>query len=259
MTTRTHKFKLPSGVECEVQELKGKHQRILTEQSNETHSSKLDKILADLIVSIGDRGNVDVAFVQKMLASDRKKSLVEARQFTMDFETSFDFTYDYVDANGKKQDYPLHIELDEGFPTKPLMVIDEEKGMIEAAYENYDDIQRAIKITLPSGTEVEFDLLDGKGEELAMKTKKAARSSHTALTMRRPRYYSDGTPIQLNLDNLSYRDIEALRKAIKELEGQVDTEIMFEHPESELKSPNEKDVVLDVLGVIAFFFPSEAI
>lgn len=260
----THIFKLPSGVECEVKEMTGKHQRILTEQKNKKMGDNLNELLADVIVRVGTNASIDLDFVKSMLACDRKKALTEVRQFTMDFDPVFKFTYDYTDQNGAKQKHPLEIDLSGGFPTTTVKVENKEGVLVDADFKEYADITREVKVTLPkSGKQVVFNLLDGKGEQIGVSTAKNARSSHTSILMRNPREFhktaNDTVPVQLNLDNLAIKDLEFLRKSIKEREGQVDTEIMFEHPEAESKPANEREVVVDVLGVLAFFFPSEAI
>jgi hypothetical protein len=136
--------------------------------------------------------------------------------------------------------------------------------MVDANYQEYSEIVKEYDVVLPrSGQRVRLKLLDGTGEMAASATKKSERSSHTPILVRNPRYFqkteNGEVPIMLNLDNQSVLDIEFLRKTIREREGRVDTQIMFEHPEAETKVGAEKEVVIDVLGVMAFFFPSEAI
>lgn len=261
----THVFKLPSGVECEVKGMVGKHQRILTEKQNSDSNDNLNKVLADVIVRVGSNKDINEQFVKSMLSCDRKKALVEVRQFTMDFETSFEFNYDYKDSNGQKQNYPLTLDLTDGFPVKPLIIVEGDK-VKEADYTEYSDIQRDIELVLPkSGMKIVFSLLDGKGEDIGSRTAKGNRSSHTAIKMRNPRELKESKnsgeiiPIQLNLDNLPFKDIEYLRATIKEIEGRVDTEFMFEHPEADFQPLGQRDVVIDIISQKAFFFPSEAI
>ena len=268
---QTHVFTLPSGVECEVKDLTGKHQRILTEQKNKKLGENLNEVLADCIVRVGEEKNITLEFIEKMLAADRKKALVEIRQFTFDYEPVFKFKYEYLsgeNGNEQKKEQEMEIalskqETDEegqtktvikGFPTKPYY----------KQWKEYKDIEKEVIITLKkSGKEVVYRMLDGQGEQVGMMTKKAERSTHTALRMRFPREFvttsSGKTPIQLDLDKLPLKDIEQLRASIKEHEGQVDTEFRFMHPEAELKDSSEKEVIVDILSVLAFFFPSEAI
>lgn len=261
----THIFRLPSGVECEVSEFVGKHQKLLTQQGKKTHNEKLSELLADVIVRVGTVTEIDTDFIDTMLACDKKMALVEARQYTLGFEDFFTFHYKYTDKEGNKAVHEHDIPINEGkFPFSPVMV-DQDGKLVPAAYEEYSDIQKDIFMTLPRSKEdIRFTMLDGRGETIGAATTKNNRSSHTALEMRRPVWFKkkeggQPTPIKINLDNMSFVDIEALRKRIQEVEGRVDTEIMFEHPESEVKPQSEKEVVIDVLGTPAFFFPSEAI
>lgn len=262
----THIFKLPSGVECEVTELTGKQQKILTEQNSKTHNEKLAEMLASVIVRLGTSFKPDAKFVQEeMLACDVKFALTEVRQFSLDFEATFGFTHTYKDAEGVKQTAEIEEDVPEGrFPFTPVkkLVGDD---LVDADYSEYAEIEKDITITLPRSQKVvRFTMLDGKGTSIGSKTRKTDRSSHTTLAMRRPVYFEESSkgnqvPIQLNLDTLALKDIEFLRSSIKKYEGQVDTEIMVERPDSETRSPNNREMVVDVLSVTSFFYPSEAI
>lgn len=261
----THVFKLNSGVECEIKFLVGKHQRWLTEQDGVDFSTKLNKVLADVIIRVGSKKDIDVDFVTNMLSVDRKKALVELRQFSLDFEIEFDFNYEYIsEIENEKKVEPLTLDISSGFNEVPLKVLIDSE-VVEAPYKEYSDINTKQTITLPkSGKKVTFSLLNGVGEKIAMKTPKKERSSHTAIMMRRPTEEhiggkGDSVQIQLNLDDLGLKDIEFLRASIKEAEGSIDTEYMFEHPEAELKPQEEKEVVIDLINTMAFFFPSQAI
>lgn len=265
MSKPTHIFKLTTGVECEVTELTGKHQKLLTEQNNKSHNDKLAEMLADVIVRVGTKKDIDTEFVKAMLSADQKKILCEVRQFTLDFDPNFVFTYKYTDNKGAKQEHVIEIPISEGFNSEPTKKVLEDGTLGDADYTEYSEVQKEVFMTLPrSGEKIRFTMLDGRGEEIGSATNKNKRSSHTVIAMRNPVYFKEGSnkkmiPIKLNLDNLAYKDIEALRSKIKEVEGKVDTEIMFEHPEAQYKAADEKEVVVDVLGTVAFFFPSEAI
>lgn len=261
---RTTTFTLTSGVECEVAEFTGLHQRILTEQTHKQLGDNLIEMLVHTIVRVGEITKPDIteAFVVSMLSSDRKHILVQARQFTMDFEEKFTFKYPYTDSNNIKQEHELEIDLKDGvFGFKPTKQQCKTYAEVLAA--------KQIVIELPkSNKKVRYTLLDGDGERIANNIKKKNRSSHTAILMRNPQYLEvrgaagNEMPIKIensDLDKMAIKDIEFLRTSIKENEGQVDTEIMFEHPEADKLPKNEKEVTIDLLGQVAFFFPSEAI
>lgn len=273
MSTQTHIFKLPSGPECEVTELTGKHQELLTIQSSKSHTERLTELLADCIVRVGSERNITPEFVNAMLSGDKKKALVEIRQFTLGFQNSFSFTYEYLDSEKKKKTHEVVVDLDEKgeFPFRTMKIekeVQKEDGtttveLVDANFTEYDEVlaHKKVSLVLPrSGQEIQFTMLDGKGELIGSKTSKKDRSSHTLLKMRQPVYFhkkengKDTVPIQFDLNRAAYMDLEALRKKIKEVEPDVDTEVMFEHPEE-----GYKDEVVDILSVVAFFFPSEAL
>lgn len=257
----THTFKLPSGVECELSELTGKQQRILTEQNKKPHNEKLAEMLASILVRIGTKVNVDEKFIKEdMLICDRNAALVEARQFSLDFEKEFVFMHTYKGADGAKHEVEISEDIPDGrFPMHAVKKLNDKKKFVPANYAEYSDIEKHITIELPrSKKKVRFTLLDGTGEKIGVSTSKTSRSSHTPIKMRIPVYFEKKEkggeiPVSLNLDSLPIKDIEYLRKQIKEYEGRVDTEIIFDHP------VEDKNEVLDVISAVAFFFPSEAI
>ena len=272
----THKFKLTSGVECEVKEYTGAQQEILTKQDGRPHTDKLADMIRSILVRIGSRTDFTLDFIKNdLLGSDKKHILTESRQFSLGHQNAFELPFKYVDQNGIEQTEPVNVNLpDAKFPVVPLkveQVIDEktgEKGLIAATYTEYEDIVRKDRITLAkTGIEVEWTLLDGKGERIGFAKKKKERSTNTLIEMRRPVYFelkTDGqTPVPISLSHklssLPLSDIEQLRKRIKDVEGDVNTEVVFEHPEADSKAANEKIVRIDVLNEVVFFFPSGAI
>jgi hypothetical protein len=268
MEKLTHVFKLTSGVECEVTELGGRQQRLLTEQGSKSHTEKLNEMLASIVVRVGSKTEITPSFIESMLSGDKKKILVEARQFSLGFQKQFELLYPYVDSNGVKQEETLNIPLEEGFPETSVKILDVDfegkESLVPANYSEYSDVQVKYKTVLPrSKTLVELEHLTYKGEKWASSLGKKQRSSHTLIEMRFPVYFkkteNDEVKIKLNLDDLSLQDIEHLRKVIKAMEGEVGTEVMFEHPEAAIKGEADKYVKLDVLSTVGFFFPSGAI
>ena len=89
----------------------GKHQRILTEQKNKKIGENLNEVIEDVLVRVGSVTTIDSKFVENLLAADRKKILTECRQFTMDFDPEFKFTYDYLAKDKSKQKYLESLDL----------------------------------------------------------------------------------------------------------------------------------------------------
>ena len=251
-TTATTVFTMPSGVECEVREMTGKEQRLLTEQDGKKFAAKLNDVLRNIIVRVGNKTHLTDEDITTLLSEDRKCILWNARMFSVG-EDKFTFEYKYIDKDRKEQVLPLEVDLNDEQPDKPY----------KKQWSSLETIEKKVLITLPRcGKKVQFTMLDGLGEGVGASTKKSELSSHTPIYMRCPVEFmptQDGkteTPLKLNLDKLSLVDIEFLRSSIAEHEGKFHTELRFEHPEAELKGPSEKFVVTDLLGEMAFFFPS---
>lgn len=272
MAEETKQFTLLSGVEAEIKMLSGKHQRMLTERKNKKHTDNLNDMLVDLLVRVGDNHNVDEDFVKSMLSADRRKCLVVARQFSLEIEPDetlpkndeynqlardskiFNFDWAYLDNNGEKQKSEQSVDLSDGFP----------EHKYKEQFTNYTELRKTVEVVLPQGKiKARFKMLDGWSEELAANLKKDEQSSHTTLIMRNVQIEHQASKekvwIQADLDRMSLINIEYLRKKIKEYEGRIDTEFMFMHPEADTKPQNEKEVVVDLLSVTAFFFPSQAV
>lgn len=250
MKLNTHTFIMPSGVEAEVTELLGKHQRMLTQQlKGESHLDRLNKVLADVLVRVGSKKGITLETVEGMLTEDRRACLVAARQYTMDFEPIFHYTFQWEGANGQETiEIPVRVGEDGSFPVKPMA----------KQYAEDSEIERVVEIVLPkSQLKVKYHLLDGKGEKVLAHSKKSERSSHTLLQARRIQYFNEeaGTWVSLNLDKVGLKDLDFIRQSVKDSEGKIDTEIRFEHPAYEELGLQDKYVVVDLLSSINFFFP----
>lgn len=249
----THTFKLLSGVEAEVREMTGEHQEILTKKiKGENASTRINKLLSKVLVRVGTNTNITMDFINNMLTQDRRFALSMARQFSMDFEEEFNYTFK-LDSGGI-HDEPVTIA-DGIFPHTPM----------PDQYEEYDQVVTEFETTLPkSNIRVKYNLLDGKGEAIGANIKKSDRSSNSLLKMRRIRYWEqpegkDGMWISLNLNKIGIKDLAFLREEIKSKEGSVDSEIKFEHPEWESGGSDEQFIVIDLLTTINFFFPSGSV
>lgn len=262
-------IKLNSGVEAGIKEMVGKHQRILTKTDGRSMTSKLDEILLDCIVYLGDTKALSIQDIQNMLTCDKEKALIEIRHLTMGADEPFEFTFEYLSEKTKKKEkYHLKVEFDpededKGFPVTLVKRYNKKAELVTANYKNYSDIQKDFEFEMKSsGKIVKFSMLDGNGEKRGEQIKKNDRSSHSPLIMRNPRELrenktSDGkvtkTYISLNLDKTSFKDLKQLREEIYKVEGRVDKELAFNHPET------HEAVYQDILGTVAFFFPSEKI
>lgn len=260
----THIFTLPTGIECEIRELDTSHQELLTgNDKSKTHIVKLEEVIHDITVRVGSVINPTKEFIENMLACDKKKILVEARNFSMDFE-DFVFVYEYKDKDGNKKEQTFNFPIsEESFPTvsvKKLVGSD----WVDANYKEYTEVEKTVNTTLPrSGTDVQFTMLDGKGERIAATYTKKTITSSTPIVIRRPVRFElskdqKKIPIQISVSKLPLRDTEHLRSLIRKVEGDVDTTITFDRPEDDVTGDTSV-IQMDIIQTTAFFFPSGAI
>lgn len=255
----THVFKLITGVECEVKEFTGKHQRLLSEAGK--GNSQMVKVLADVVVRIGSNVDVTEEDIEKMLSGDRKKLLVEVRQFSLDFPKEFQFEFEYKDVDGQKQTESMVCSLE--LPERKYRTIEPDGSYKEVNCTEYSEVPRNVLTTLPrSGAKVRMHWLDGKGENALTKIKEEDLNINTLVDARRPeelvtKQGSNGEiPVRVDLDRLKIQDAGHLRGLVDKTEGDVDTLIEFPNPKYYPGSAVDKDIKIDLLAVPDFLFPS---
>jgi hypothetical protein len=271
-------FVLPSGVRVVATELYGEHHEILTRQGEED-KKRVNKLIQSLLISVGSVRQPNEEFVEGLRSEDRRHILAMCRQATMDYEKVFEFTHKFQDEDGNMQTLPLKVNLndqEDAYTEKHIQTLIDKFGAEDEEFyrelnkdgtfratpsklraSEYNDLPKEYETVLPkSGLKVKINHLTGKGERQGASIDRKNLSVNTLLKMRNPRYEHDnGTWIQLNLNNVHSRDLEHLRKLVKENEGEVEMELRFENP----AKGSDKYVTVDLLSEIAFFFPSEVL
>ncbi len=257
----THTFKLVSGVECEVEMLRGEHQRMLTQDKNLLTGKGINLMIESLLVRIGSKTAITSTDVDNLLSADRKKILKEARMFALNYEPKFDFTYEWESDNNKVFKSEHSVEFDDtDFKETPYSVINDKGELVPLNVTEYADINKLVKVTLPiSKKMVQFKMLDGAAEVASGNILKKDRSSHTPITMRNPNYVEVKNKKEklimvtsTDLDRMPLMDIEHLRGMIKKVEGEIETLLVIDHPKK------DEQATIEIVGTPAFFFPSEA-
>lgn len=243
----THVFKLPSGVECEVKEFNGKHQDLLTRQGSNLND-QMNIILADIIVRYGSiaGSGINTDIVEQMLTADRNWVMFQARQFSLDFPTTFDLPVKYK-KNGIKVEDKISMNLsDVTFKPYPFQV--SEHSEITKDY--------MLSVKRYEG-KIRVSLSDGVSEKRIAEMNKKDISSHIDLLSHNPVYFSKENPIKLDLSNLGLMAIEDLRSQIMGLEGKVYADFEEEHPDDS-RIGEDRIIRGNLLGNVNFFFPSGA-
>jgi len=170
------KIKLLTGIECGINELTGKHQRILTQQDDRGIHEHLDEILVDVVDYIGNIKVVTHEHILNLLQCDRKQILTEARRIATvgtEYEKAFKYVFQYKSQNtGKNSEYPFEVPLKGGFP-QTTVKIKSDKNLVDANYTDYSQVKKEIETVLPrSKKNVIINMLDGHGEAAAAVKKK---------------------------------------------------------------------------------------
>ncbi len=246
---KTHVFTLLCGLEAEVTKMTGKHQEMLTVNGNKFFEKKLLDLCKDVLVRVGDKTTFTDADIKQLYVADRKLILFETRQFALNHDPVFKFDYEYTDNNGRKKKHPMEVTMPD---------TEELKTPFKAQVKSWDEMEKTVAVELEDlGETVYFEMLDGYGEARGAAVPKNKWSANTAIRMRNlhkmKKTEADTVAVAVEPNTLSLLDIEKVRATIHEHEGRIDTEIMFEHPET------GEDVTIEALGTLGFYFPSRAI
>lgn len=273
---KTKEFILISGVPCKIQNLTGLHERLLTTQKKSSKDVYIE-ILADCILELGDITDVSEKHIKRMLDGDKKHALIELRQFSNNYDPRFNFTYEFPMENNKREkheysvdfSYAIMVEASEAKNDAPE---EDEDGKMKAInfkgkpyfkkWSTYGEINedKIVTIRLEDSKElVQFSLLDGELSELFGVKDETLINSHTYIKMRKPQMVRTDEKktvslISVNLDTLSFLDINQLRAEMVRCEGTVDTTMVIAHPTNK-----SKEARVDLLRLTSFFFPSLAL
>lgn len=269
MALRTHKFVLPSGVECEVRNMKGSDYDTITNPKLIKNNSQFDQLVKDILVRIGDKEPPFRAeFINNMLSNDRKLILLECRQHTMHFEKEFVFKYEWplVGQDRDVQEYTVNFTR-EGFPVVPYSWVREHEDYKKGEpwpvlFDSYDQVmeKKAVDVTLPGGDKVTFDIMDGNAENRLSSMDEGSITINAMLTARNVRQLIkmsvENKPVwsSFNFRDADAYDLEFLRKKIAETEGSVNTFLNIQNQKDE-----RRQVRVDLLQTQSFFFPSQAL
>lgn len=283
----------PSGIQCGILSLIGKHQKDISINDAEKRKSAIDTMLHECISSIGEDTSPSLDKVKKMLSEDKKHLLFQIRQLSNENKEEFKFDYEFPLKNRRKlRDIQTVNFTKEAFPVKPykwvldkmreqfremegiseetVLTAEQEKAIlampIPVLYTDYAEILKHVKqqFKLPEcGITVKFDLLTGTQEnKFGQFLREEDISSHTYIQQRDPKYMDPKLKedenrevwLTLPVDELTITDIEALRKHMRELEALVETSVVIQY-----KDDPSITAQVNLITLAAFFFPSLAI
>lgn len=199
-----HTFTLPTGLEAELREMTGAEEEILTNPRLIRSGDAINQVLANCVVRLGELKSPSVKDVLDLLSGDRLFLLVRLRQVSLGDEVALELACTNATCR--------HVNT--------VRV-----GLDELEVTPYGR-EREFKTTLPgSGHAVTFVHLDGHMEKRLAALKEPSISS--AMTMR-IREIDGKAPSKKALADMSLRDRNALREAMRAVEGGIDTAIETE-------------------------------
>jgi len=211
-----------------VRELSGIEEDVLASKKMSV-SKKITTVLANCIIKFGtieDR-HVIMKMTDRMTISDRIYLLIQLRSISVSEVLEFTSTCPACSHEDKKV-----FELSQVHVKNPPTA---------------DDLFK--DVVLPSGKKIRIKVADGSVEE---KIEKATNESNAATIALFARCEAlDDKPVNLvNIKTLSFKDRNALRKAIDELEGELDDKFRAQCP----NCGHEYESEIPINGV-DFFFP----
>jgi hypothetical protein len=199
-----HTFELPSGVEAELREMTGAEEEILTNPRLIRSGDAINQVLANCIARLGDAKAPSLKDVLDLLSGDRLFLLVRLRQVSLGDEVALELACGNPSC---RQANTVLVNLEELEVTKYAA-------------------EREFKVTLPvSQRVVAFGHLDGHMEKRLAALKEPSISS--AMTMR-IREIDGKAPSRKALSELTLKDRNALREAMREADAGIDTTVETE-------------------------------
>lgn len=247
----THKFKMPSGVMCEILPADfGDFEALLTAAKRQSNfNDALTKVLATKILSIGSKNLTELEpyqrekFVSEMMPSDLDMCLLTMRQLSYEFPEEFVFFFLY-DENGKQLKKRFSMPLENG---------NFQFQATEPQYEEYSEIQDSFQVTI-NGKIVRIPIMAG---ENAIKAKKAAKGKNDitltdALALRgcamKQTPDSDWVGMTANdFKRMMPNQIAMITSEIEKREGKVFASHTIEHPKTGEQIP------INILATKDFF------
>ena len=197
-------FELPSGIEADLREMTGAEEEILTNPRLIRSGDAVNQVLANCVARLGENKAPSVKDVLDLLSGDRLFLLVRLRQVSLGDEVSLELTCTNPSC---RQMNPVLVNLEELEVTKYTA-------------------EREFKLTLPVAKRVvTFVHLDGHLEKRLAALKEPSISS---AMMMRIREIDEKAPNKKVLSELTLKDRNALREAMREADAGIDTTIETE-------------------------------
>lgn len=232
----TLKITLPSGRPCEIREMTGRDEKILTNRADIMNGSSLNKMLASVVVSLdGEPMPKDAAkreeLMLDMLSGDRGYLILQVRMLSYGDEMIFNWK---CPKCGATAGYKLNFRemLNDG--TLKIHPYREDMPLV---------------VETRAGT-AELNYMTGRSEAwLIQQHQKGKEFDTLTLAMAAVSSLNGKKPTRADMEELPVRDITAIRKAASELHGGLDGDVELDCPKCGESS------TVDISRIPDFFIP----
>lgn len=223
MEFRTYSFVAPSGFTYEIREQNGADEDILSNLSDMKTLMNLTKFIASIVVRTNatPHGRLTVDDALDLPVNDRYCIIFNSRIFSLGEEVEFE--YDWGKDKGGKVNYgqDLHEYLFDDYGTQP----DEDTlNSKPDAIPYYPLVKGGLKLkgyqfTLASGKEIQFDCMDGRGEQMLATMPIEKQTRNTPLLCRNLRLEVDGKWEKVeNFQVFSAKDMAEIRRLVASID-----------------------------------------
>lgn len=252
---RTLEFVAPSGNSYIIREQNGEDDDIISNPITSRDLSNLSELISSLVVSstISKSGKLTQEMALNLPSNDRYCILLKSRMFSLG--ETIEFEYDWGKENGGKTTYEQDLnEFIFNYETIPSV---EEVNKKPDAIPFYSTLGitgfKDIPVVLPSGKEVMFDLLTGKGETYILNLPLSEKTKNKELMARNLRLNVEGKWEKVEKFSIfSSKDMIHLRRTVAEADPLFTGNTTLVNPNNESQS-----TMINIFSIPGFFFPGE--
>lgn len=250
---QTKTFITPSGYEFTIREQHGGDDDVLTSVSDARTLKNLSKFLAGLIIDTDMTDNRSITFeqVHKMPALDKYAILLQSRIHSMG--NIVNFTHDWGSDLGEieyEQDIEEYLLDYAQFP--PTEEILNEKPDAIPYYPLRKESTN-IMVTLSTGKEITFDLMNAEGEAFIINLPLDRQSKNKELEARNLKLKVDGRFERVTKWSFfTMKEMMEIRKQVAAIDPTFKGNLTIHHP-----GYPDLTAVLNIVGIPSFFYPGE--
>lgn len=251
---RTITFFVPSGYQYEIREQNGEDEEILSNPKDLKDLMNFTKFIQAIVVKTDftQSGKLTIQDVLKMPVNDRYCILFQSRIFSLGDTVEFSFTWN----EGGKVEYEQDVNellFDDYSENARASLTEEQLNAKPDAIPFYPEGKTfQFEITLSTGKNVRFNLLDGEGERKLVSLPKEKQTRNSPLLCRNLELEVDGKWEKVqNFSIFTVKETHEIRKRVLEVDPTFEGAVDIENP------TNGETLRFPIITAPGFFFLTE--